>query len=76
MKVEQMRKAILEGIKMDVFAKPPFSMIPGAPQFPGSVYPPGNILTPAKVVNAKTNPMFCNCLLLAISCFTFVTGIF
>ncbi len=43
MKVEQMRKAILEGIKMDVFAKQAFPMIPGAPpQFSGSVYPPGN----------------------------------
>ncbi len=41
MKVEQMRKAILEGIKMDVFVKQPFSMVPGAPQFPGSVYPSG-----------------------------------
>ena len=36
-----MRKAILEGIKMDVFAKQPFPMVPGAPQFPGSVCPPG-----------------------------------
>ena len=44
MKVEQMRKAILEGIKMDVFAKPPFQVLPGAPQFPGSVYPPGKNL--------------------------------
>ena len=56
MKVEQMRKAILEGIKMDVFAKPPFSMIPGAPQFPGSVYPPGNVVRPCK--SSKSNPYF------------------
>ena len=44
MRVEQMRKAILEGLKPDVFAKPLFSFLGGhqmpPPPHPG-FYPPG-----------------------------------
>ena len=49
MKVEQMRKAILEGIKTDVFAKPNLPMLgqygPGGP-----MYPPGKIFSNSRVI--------------------------